>query len=410
MKPLKTLREEGARQFAALPLPASEETWRRTPLDRFQIESYTPLPGKTNGAAKGEASQNLPVPIALQGELLYGEKTSPATLDPVLQKRGVVLTTLADAAAKNHPAFQNYFDKSLQNRKEKIFSQNEAHWQTGAFCFIPKNVVVEKPLLLSSSFSQPESALFPRVLIVLEKGAQATLIHHATSRGETGKNFSNTVFEIYLEENATLNFIDIQNLSDVTYSLELKRAELAADATLMWTLDIQGSRAAKTNLETILKGRGANAKIRGLMNGKKKQQLEIYSYTQHVAPNTTANILVKGTATDRAKTIFQGMIRIEKEAQQTESYMTNNNLILSDKAHCESIPRLEIEADDVRASHGATVGEVDAEQLFYLQTRGLPRKEAEQLLTRGFCEDVFCDLGSEELRTLLRHTAQSGTE
>lgn len=405
---LKEKRENAAKTFSAMPLPNHEEYWRRTPLDRFKIESYSPIEEKSPKAALNEAAVFLPSPLTTAGQLLYGEKVSPPTLNESLKDKGVLLTTLTEAAEINHPALQKYFGKGLKNRSEKFLSQNDANWQNGAFCYIPKDVAIQTPLLITGSFAKANTSFFPRILIVLEAGAEATLVHYATSQGGLEKNFANTVFEIYLEDNAHLNFIDIQKFSESTYGIGLKRVELAKNASLNWTLNLQGSKNSKVNLETILNGEGANAKVRGLMNGKGKQQLEIYSYTQHCAPHTTADILIKGTATDKAKTIFQGMIRIEKAAQKTESYMSNNNLVLSETAHCDSIPRLEIEADDVRASHGATVGEVDAEQRFYLQSRGLSQAEAEILLAKGFCEDVFRDISNEEIHNLLRKSLEIG--
>ena len=395
-------RQKAAEDFKTLPLPKTDEFWRRTNLSRIPFDQFEPIQSVTNGAAKGSASRYLPVPMMVSGELLYGEKMSPATLDPNSQKAGVILDGLQNALEKYPELVLKYFGKGFQNRHEKFLAQNEAFWQTGVFCYIPKNTQVELPILLASHFSGGNQSAAPRLLIVLDKGAKTTIVHYASSETENDSIFLNNVVEIYIEEEAHLTYIDSQALSDQTFEIAQKRIELETNAKLKWVLDIQGSKLSKTNIETVLKGSGAAAEVLGLLCGNKKQHLELYAWTQHAAPHTTADILIKGTANDAAKTIFQGMIRIEKAAQGTESYMANNNLVLSEKAHADSIPRLEIEADDVRASHGATIGQVDAEQLFYLETRGLNREEAEHLIVEGFYEDIFGRIPVESVREVMR--------
>ena len=399
---LQERRRKAAEDFARLPLPTTEELWRRTNLARIKFESFSPLLAIKNGGTSGNASQYLPAKVLLSGELLYGDKISPPTLDEACHKQGVRLTSLSQALEENAELTKKYLGKGFEGRHEKFIAQNEATWQTGAFCYIPKNTTVELPLLLTSHFDSEGKQAATRLLVVLDKGAQATLIHYASSHAKEKDNFINPVFEIYLEEEASLTFIDMQSLSYKTVELAQKRIGVGRGAKLKWVMDIQGARLSKNNIETVLNGEGASAEVIGLMCGNEKQHLEICSLTQHVAPHTTADILLKGCAYDQAKIIFQGMIRIEKTAQQTESYMANHNLVLSEKAHAESIPRLEIEADDVKASHGATVGQVDEEQLFYLETRGIQGRDAEQLLVEGFCEDVFGRIPLEGIRELMR--------
>lgn len=399
---LKEKREEAKKRFATLPLPTKEEYWRRAKLDRIHFDRFTPLSYSKNGGVLGEASALLPTKLLTAGELLYGENTSPTSLSIELQKKGVVLTTLYQASQEKEAIVSKYLGRGFQGYEDKFLTQNEAFWQTGAFCYIPRGLTMEAPILITHSFSGAGKSSFPRLLVVVEAGAEATLLHYSTSQTEQDPNYLNGVMEFYVGEGAILNVIDLQALSYQTYEIAQKRIELGRDAKLKWALDIQGGRISKTNIETILNGEGSVAQVLGLMCGNQKQHLELYSKTQHVTPHTTADILVKATADDQATTIFQGMIRIEPTAQKTESYMCNNNLILSDTAHADSIPRLEIEADDVKASHGATIGEVDAEQMFYLRSKGLTEEEAQHLLINGFYEDIFGRIPSEPIREVLR--------
>lgn len=399
---LQEKRTAAAKIEAALPLPTHEEYWRKINLNRIKLERFSPAPFSKNGAQLGSASQFLPVKLLLSGEMLYGEQTSQAALDADTLKRGVILSSLTEASEKNEALVSKYLGKGFQGRKEKFIAQNEACWQSGIFCYIPKNTGVELPLLLASHFGSAGKNFSSRLLIVLDQGAQATLVHYGTSSANEGENFLNLVCEIYLEEGASLNFIDLQDLSLKTYEIATKRIEIGRDAKLKWMVDLQGSKLSKTNMETVLNGEGSRAEVLGLMCGREQQNLEICAITQHRAPHTSADILIKGTADDRSKIVFQGMIRIEKEAQQTESYMANHNLVLGDKAHADSIPRLEIEADDVKASHGSTTGQMDPEQFFYLRSKGLSKEIAERLLVDGFYEDIFGRIPVESLRELLR--------
>ena len=405
---LQEKRSKASKLEVSLPIPTQEEYWRKTNFSRIPLAKYSPVAATKNGAAAGSASAFLPLKLLLAGEILYGEETSPVTLDPQLQKQGVILAPLSQATLQHEDLVLKYLGRGFEGRGEKFIAQNEAGWQTGVFCYVPKNVQIELPLLLTQHFSGDDKTLFPRVLVVLEAGAKATLLHYAFSAAEknnhevTPSGFVNSLSEVYLSEGSTLTLIDLQDLSKKTAEVATKRVEVGKNATLKWILNIEGAKISKTDIETVLNGEGARAEVMGLVLAKEKQHLELCSLTQHVTPHTSADILIKSTADDQAKTIFQGMIRIEKEAQQTESYMANHNLVLSDKAHADSIPRLEIEADDVKASHGATVGQIDHEQIFYLKSRGLSKEVAERLLVEGFYEDIFGRIPLEEVRELLR--------
>lgn len=399
---LQERRAQAAQLSANLPIPTTGEDWRRTNFGRVDLEQFKPLTPAQNGAGLGEASLLLPQKLLLAGEILYGEKTSPITLDKDLSKKGVILAPLSQACEKNAPLVERYLGRGFKNRVEKFLAQNEANWQTGVFLYIPPLTQVELPILLAACFTRETASLFPRLLIVLDKGAKANGLHLTTSQAQTNPNYVNTVQEIYLEEGAQLCWVEIQDLADQTYQVGLRRSEVGQNANLQWVIYQRGGKISKTNIETILNGEGAEARVSGLMQGKNRQHLELASLTHHRRPHTKADILIKATADDRAKTIFQGMIKIDKPAQQTESYLANHNLVLNNKAHADSIPRLEIEADDVKASHGATIGQVDAEQLFYLRSKGLSQARAEALLVGGFYEEVFGRIPIDPVHQLLQ--------
>ncbi|MDO8494771.1 MAG: Fe-S cluster assembly protein SufD [Deltaproteobacteria bacterium] len=390
---LETRKKEAAKIFAELPLPEKEEFWRRTNLRRFQLERFSPLSAAE--AATGTDSV---------------KTFLPAVIDNHPVEEGVIFKDLLAAVRENSDLAQEYLGRGLKGRNEKFLLQNEANWQTGKFLYIPRETEVSKPILIQQYFTGSQKSIFPRNVIVLDRFAKATLIVHSTSDCENEANYSNSILEVYLEEGANLQLIDLQNFSQKTLEIAHKRVEVGENANLRWVLEVNGAKTSKTNLETVLNGQGAEAFVSALILGNDKQHLELYSKTQHVAPNTHADILVKTTVDGQAKAVFQGMIRIEKTAQQTQSYMANHSILLSDTAHAESIPRLEIEADDVKASHGASVGQVDKEQLFYLRSKGLSAATAERLLIEGFYEEIFGKVTVPEVQEWLRRHVIPGSE
>ncbi|MDP2600243.1 MAG: hypothetical protein Q8P84_05855, partial [Deltaproteobacteria bacterium] len=178
---LKKRREEAAKEFARLPIPSQEEFWRRTNLSRIKFDSFTPIATVLNGAVAGDAARRLPITITVSGELLYGEKISPATLEADCKTKGVILSSLSDALQDHPDLVQKYLGKGFEGRHEKFLAQNEAFWQTGAFLYVPQNTKVELPILFASHFSGENKSAAPRLLIILDKGAQATVVHYASS-------------------------------------------------------------------------------------------------------------------------------------------------------------------------------------------------------------------------------------
>ena len=401
MTTLEQKRKIAAQQETALPYPTTAEYWRRTHFARANLAQFKHLEKEIQVDQK--ASDFLPNNMTFSGEILFGEQCSAPILSEDLKKQGVILLHLKDAIEQYGDLVLKYLGRGLKDKQhEKFWLQNEAYWQTGVFCYIPANVVVENSILLVQSFTQPQQSLFARTVIVVGKNAQLNLVSLNHSSKETEKNYTNNVIETYLDDGAHLEWVDVQNFSLATYETTLKHTELSANSNLKWFMDLRGGAMAKTDVETLLQGENAHAEIIGLVAAKQKQHLELCTWTHHKSPHTTADILVKGTVNDKAKTVFQGMIKIDKPAQFTESYMANHNLLLSEQAHTDSIPRLEIEADEVKASHGATIGQVDKEQMFYLNSRGFSKQAAEQLLVQGFCEDVFAKVSNETTRDWLR--------
>ena len=406
---LNERRKEAEAFFQKLPIPSKGEAWLKTHFAREGLEGLASVVNVSNGLDAIEAQKWLPIPFLSAGCFLYGDQHSHPHLEESLKKQGVILLPLAEAAEKHSALVQQHLGKSLAKREEKFLAQNEAFWADGFFLYIPKDCNIETPILLVNGFTKNGITLCTRGLVVVETGAKANILHFSASKNSQA-SFNNSTMEIFVRPAAHLLWTDLQDFSPTTFDYSFKRIEVSADAHFEGILDLQGSKKGKCDLETVLNGSGASTDIFGLICADHKQHLEVNSLTHHVAPNTTANILIKATAKDEARTVFQGMIRIDKAAQKTNSYMENHNLILSEKAHTDTIPRLEIDADDVKASHGATVSHVDPEQMFYLKTRGLNGPDAEHLLVEGFYEDLFRHVPDETIRALLRRKAEQKEE
>ena len=277
-----------------------------------------------------------------------------------------------------------------------------ALWQPGTFLYVPRGVHLEQPLHTRISLETPGRALLAHTLVILEEGASATLFSERTSPHPQTPGFHSGVTEIYLGDGSQLEYYDLQQWNVRTWDFSVQRARLERDARLNWIAGITGSRLSKSYREVYLTGSGADARLQGLVLAIGRQHLDIQTYQAHQAEHTTSNLLYKGVLAEKARTIFRGMIRVEPTGQRTDAYQTNRNLLLSPDTHADSIPGLEIEADDVRCSHAAAASPVDPDQMFYLMSRGISEREARTMLVYGFAEDVLQNIRLEPMRQQLQ--------
>ncbi|KAJ3059683.1 hypothetical protein HK102_009872, partial [Quaeritorhiza haematococci] len=234
-------------------------------------------------------------------------------------------------------------------------------------------------------------------------GAEATLVRETASvgRGET-PGLHVGALEVLQGAASKLTLVNIQNWDDATWHFTRERAVVGKDASLQWTVGALGSRLSKVNQEVALAGANSAAQVNGVMFTTGRQHLAYFTRQDHQAPHTTSDLLYKGGLKDRSRVVWKGMIRVEKDAQRTDAYQKNDSLILSDSARADSIPGLEIEANDVRCTHGAPAGRVDEELVFLCQARGIPRATAVRLIVEGFFANVYDRITLEPVRETLR--------
>jgi Fe-S cluster assembly protein SufD len=388
------------------PFPArTEELWRRTDITSFKWDQILAV---REAHPRVQAVDGLPA--SLREELgpreersaLLVQLDSNAVLierDPELTKRGVVVMPIVEAA-REHPALvEKLLGRTVRPDESRFTALAAALESGGAFVYVPDGVTIERPIQLLFSRETPDLGTFPHVVIALGERAEARVIEEYVSHGEPGHGVNVGATEVTVGQGASLHLATFQRWGGNVHHFGTERVRVGRDARFHWTYTALGGKLTKLDLEMHLDGEGSEAKFSGCYFGNETQHFDFHTFQSHNVGHSVSDLLFKGALRDRARMVYQGLIKVHKDAQRSDAYQANRNLLLSSKARADSIPSLEIEANDVRCTHGATVGQVDEEQLFYLRSRGLPRPEAEQLIIQGFFEPVLERIPAESLRT-----------
>jgi Fe-S cluster assembly protein SufD len=317
---------------------------------------------------------------------------------------GVVFSSLAQAV-KDHPALLERFlmTEAVDPSTDVFSALHGAFWTGGVVLYVPQGVKVDVPLFHLAGLSAAGDVELNHTLVVLEEGAEATLVQETAGRGRGDRAALHVgAVELILGRAARLRFVNIQNWDTGTWHFSRERAVIGPDAALQWTVGGLGSRLSKVNQEVALAGQGARAQVNGVMFTTGRQHLAYFTRQDHMAPHTTSDLLYKGGLKDSSRIVWKGMIRVEKDAQRTDAYQKNDNLVLAGTARADSIPGLEIEANDVRCTHGATAGRVDDDMIFYLRSRGISREAAIRLIVEGFFANVYDRITLEPVQETLR--------
>ncbi len=294
-----------------------------------------------------------------------------------------VVMPLAEAAARLGDVVRDRYG-SVVPADDPFVARNESAWRDGVLVYVPRGARLAEPVRLTIA-GDGDLALNWRALIVLEEGAEAEVWERYTSEGE---GLFNGVVELIVGQGATLRYICQQDLSDRSWVFATQRAEVDRDASLEWVALGFGSARGKVRMETKLVGRGSSARVTGAYAGGGSQHLDYDTTQEHAAEDTNSDLAFRGVLGERATAVWRGMIRVDPGAQRTDAFQESRNLLLSDRAHADAIPGLEIEADDVRCTHAAAIAQVDAEQLFYLRARGVGEAEAKRVIVEGFLQQL----------------------
>jgi len=320
-------------------------------------------------------------------------------VDKELTDKGVIFCSMSDAVRDHPELVQKYFmEKVIPVGEAKFSSLNAALWNGGIFLYVPKGIEIKMPFKSYILMTDGGKALFHHSLMVLEAGAHVTYIEQYRSEDFATGSLNSTVAEIVVKDGASLDYITLQNWGSNVVDISTRKAIVERDASVNWIVGTLGGKVTRSSYETRLIGQGSSTNTRGFFLASNKQHHDFWGLLSHEAPNTTADLLYKGVLTGKSRSVFRGLIKISEEAQLTDSYLTNNNILLSDEARADSVPTLEINANDVKASHGATVGNLDKDEIFYLMSRGLTKSSAEKLIINGFFAPVLKSIDSEILR------------
>lgn len=386
-------------QFEALPLPGvGDEEWRRTDIRLFRLDKFA-LPGEA-------APSNIEVePLLRAGLTLAGATVAvdshliESRLDEAYARRGVLFGDLATLAAANAELVRPWlFGRAFNPGYDKFAALHAACWSGGTLLYVPRGVKIEQPLHTLSAVSAGGVDL-GHTLVVLDEGAEATLLAETAGGEEPGLHCGG--IELVLLPGAKLRYVNLQNWGRGVWHFAHQKALLDRGAALQWTIGALGSRLAKVNQHVALVGRDAHCQVNGVMFTEGKQHLAYHTLQHHEVEHCQSDLLYKGALQDHSRLVWRGMIKVDAGAQRTDAYQRNDNLMLSEDARADSIPGLEIEADDVRCTHGSTTGRVDDESIFYARSRGLTRNEAVRMIVAGFFQQVFDRITIETVRDAL---------
>jgi Fe-S cluster assembly protein SufD len=398
---LREYRQHAWQAFQQLPLPTlKDEAWRRTSLQGLNLSALK--------LAKDhqDAGQPEHLDFGVIGESLVKEKSSALltprgiTINrtPQLEKDGVILTSLTEAAGSHPELVAKVLGKIVSPEEGKFAAVTAAFAEQGLFIYIPRGVEVKEPILGLSFAPGGGTASFFHTLIYLDEGASLTYIQETLSPlDEQEPSLTGENLEILVGPGARLRLTELQSYGYHTWSFGHKKALVERDGNLEWDIGAFGSALCKHFISVDLIGQGAEGRVSGLFFADREQHLSYNTLQRHLAPWTTSDLLFKGALKDKSRTVWRGMIYVAPGAQHIDGYQANRNLVLDPDARSDSIPGLEILNNDVRCTHGSTVGKVDPEQLFYLRSRGIPPKEAEELIIQGFFEDVLSRFALQEI-------------
>ncbi len=406
--------------FEETPMPTThDEDWRRTDFsalewDRLRLTvasgvkpaaRLADLPRYLRTAL--DAGQAAAGRLALvNGQAVYHE------LDEALAGQGVIFTDLT-SAVRDYPDLvrPHFMTECVAPGDGKFAALNGALWQGGVFLYVPKDVQVAQPFQVVIGLEGEGTAIFPHTLIVAERLASAIYIEETVSPNggldeskppsEGRQALNDGVVEIIAGEGSEIHYTEVQGWGDNVFNFNTKRAVHQPDSRVVWEMGQLGGRLTKTYVDNILTGNGSSTEFNGVYFVGGQQHVDLDTLTHHIGTGTGADLWLNGAARDRARAVFQGMVKIERSGQQTNAYLKNDNLLLSNRARADSIPGLQIDANDVRASHGATVGRIDEEYIFYLRSRGIPRSTAVRMIVEGFFSSVFDRMSQERVREKL---------
>ncbi len=398
-------------QYEAMPMPTlRDEEWRRTDYRSIRWDEADKLVSP-NGATVETVPLANREPLLGDGEggtlMFVDGKIVSYEFAGELASKGVIFADL-QTAVREHPDLvrANLMTRAVQPTDGKFAALHGAMWTHGVFLYVPRNVVAELPLHVVM-YNLHSGATLGHVLVVVEENAQATMqVEYASADGEAQSTYIGAT-ELLVGDNGNLTYVALQDWNRNTYEFSHQRGRVGRDGQLDWIAGVMGSKLTKAYMELEIDGPGANGRMSGFFFADKNQHFDLDTQQNHNAPLTTSDLLFKGAGKDQARTVWQGMIKSLPKMQKIDGFQVCRNLLLSDDTRMDSIPGLEIEADDVACSHAATFGTLEEEPIYYLMSRGISRNEAQLMVIDGFFDELLQRIPFERVRERLQSAIEA---
>ncbi len=398
---VRNIKEMAYNNFVALDMPHTKlENWRFTDIGKWLEHDYTHYWAPPAGQIDIEKLFQCELPeMDTYTVIQYNGWFLSRASDMTVLENGLIIGSLHKAFTAYPDIIGKHFGNYTDTTKNALQALNTAFALDGIFVYVPDKVIVEKPIqIINIINSDKNTVVHPRNLFIAGKNSQLTIVHcdHSVNHKNS---FINSLSEVFLDDNARIDHYKMQNKDADSALFTTINAQLEKEARFSTNTLILNGGLIRNNISVKLNGKGAEADLKGLYLVDRKQHVDNQVFVHHAAPECSSNQLYKGIIDDDARAVFNGRILVAKDAQKTAAYQANNNIMLTDTAQVNSQPQLEIYADDVRCSHGSTVGQLDPEAMFYLRSRGICEHSARMLLMYAFASEVVDKIGIEALRT-----------
>jgi len=407
---VEAMRKQAFTEYLALPIPSQEtEEWRYTDLSEMDL-SFAPFAAGVRAENLDGVDERILEAAGQVGEraglqIQHNSEIAVAHLDPALAAEGVILMDLDRAAGEHPDLVEPYLHTLVPTSRTKFTALHGAFRSAGTFLYVPEGVAVQLPIQTLTWLDADGAAVFPHTLIVVGEDAEVTFIDRYASL-DVGRALSDAVVEIHAGPASRVRYVSIQEWGEGVTHLGIQRARLSRDVDFRAVAVGFGASLARAEAETILAEPGGFSEMLGVFFADGSQHFDHRTEQEHAAPNCTSDLLYKGALRDESRAVYSGWVHVRPGAQKTDAMQTSRNIVLSDRAKADAIPNLEIEANDVRCGHAASVGPVEEETLFYLQSRGIPRAEAERLIVFGFFQEVLDRIPLAEVRDGVSHAIE----
>ncbi len=399
--------------FVRLPLPSpDDEAWRRTDISALDLDAFGVLSHSLQKSAPPAPLLELAGdPAGASGlRLVHNGAQVRARVAPELAQAGLIFTSLSEAVRTHPDLVREYLGTVVRDDENKFRAFHAALWSGGTFLYVPNGLEVDLQLVTATWLDRSGVAFLPHTLVVAEERSRVTLVEVFGSAAGEGRALVNHAVELIPKAGAQIRYVNLQDWARNLWEFGIVRTAPQRDATVNTLMVAFGAALVKTNVESRLLGQGSTSEMLGVAFGDGTQHYDYHTLQEHAAPHTTSDLLYKGVMKDKARFVFAGLIRAEYGAQKTNAFQLNRNLLLNEGARADSMPKLEIMANDLRCTHGASTSRLNEDQIFYLMSRALPRPVAIRMMVDGFLAEIFDRIPLEMVRARLSRTVERKME